>query len=217
MIPRIPVALALCGAVALTACTDPAAMNMGSNTRDGAIIGGMLGATTGLIAGGDRHGKNALVGAAIGAGLGGAIGNALDRQAADLREDLGNDNITVVNTGDSLIVTMPQDILFATDSAELQPALQADLRAMAANLQEYPASSVDIIGHTDNTGEAAYNAELSSRRASSVAGVLISAGVPSSRLRTIGRGEDAPVASNLTDEGRAQNRRVEIVINPTST
>ncbi len=109
---------------------------------------------------------------------------------------------------------MPQDILFATGSARLSGGLTADLRVLAAHLKKYPNSTVQVIGHTDNVGAAAYNLNLSRQRAAAVSGVLVSNGVPASRLATVGRGEDQPVASNLTAAGRAQNRRVEIIILP---
>jgi len=111
-------------------------------------------------------------------------------------------------------VTMPQDILFDVSSSAIQPALRTDLATVATSLQNYPDTTVQVIGHTDSTGSAAYNQSLSERRANSVANVLLDNGVPSSRVRPIGRGEDQPVASNLTPEGRAQNRRVDIVILP---
>ena len=118
--------------------------------------------------------------------------------------------------GDRLIVTMPQDILFAVDSATVNSSLRGDLLTVANSLREYPRSRVQVVGHTDNTGSAAYNQGLSERRANSVADVLTSGGVSYDRIQAFGRGEDQPVASNLTTEGRAQNRRVEIVILPTS-
>jgi outer membrane protein OmpA-like peptidoglycan-associated protein len=124
--------------------------------------------------------------------------------------------VQIVNTGRELIVTMPQDILFDVDSTFVQPSLRSDLRALATNLQQYPNSSVAVIGHTDNTGTAAYNQDLSSRRANAVANILIDAGVSAGRVRAIGRGEDEPIASNLSAAGRQQNRRVEIVIRPYS-
>ena len=111
---------------------------------------------------------------------------------------------------------MPQDVLFATDSATLRPDLTYDLRAVAGSLNRYPDSSVEVIGHTDNSGAAAYNQDLSQRRATSVAQVLRDAGVQGNRLAAYGRGEDQPVASNLTPEGRAANRRVEIIIRPSA-
>ena len=87
---------------------------------------------------------------------------------------------------------------------------------MATNLLNYPDSTIEIVGHTDNTGTAALNQDLSQRRAGAVADQLRAAGVPSRRIVAIGRGEDFPIASNLTPEGRALNRRVEIVIRPTT-
>jgi outer membrane protein OmpA-like peptidoglycan-associated protein len=127
---------------------------------------------------------------------------------------MGNSNVNIQNTGDRLIVTLPQDILFATDSATLRPDLQRDLRTVGQSLLAYPDTTVQVLGHTDNTGDADYNLNLSRQRAQSVASILISEGVPSFRIQSIGRGEDQPLASNLTPEGRAQNRRVEIVILP---
>ena len=170
---------------------------------------------TGAIASDDEF-KGAVIGGAIGAAGGAAIGNALDRQEEELRQSLNNDEIQITNTGDRLIVTMPQDILFAVDSFTVAPGLRSDLGKVAQSLQNYPDSTVQVVGHTDNTGEASYNQGLSERRANAVADVLMNNGVPFERIQTFGRGEDQPVASNLSEEGRAQNRRVEIVILPTA-
>lgn len=207
--------------LALSACSNPDTMSNNNDFRKtgtGAAIGAGVGALAGLVTGDDSKEKkqNALKGAVIGAAGGAAIGNVLDKQAADLQKSLGNDRVTITNTGDRLIVTLPQDILFASDSATLSGGLQSDLIAVANNLQSYPNSTVQVIGHTDSTGEAAYNQRLSVDRANAVTSVLSGAGVPMTRLQAIGRGEDQPVASNLTEEGKAQNRRVEIVILPTS-
>lgn len=210
-------AIALTGLLALSACTDPAALGGDQNrTRDGALIGGAIGAITGIIVGDDaeERRRGAVIGGAIGAGVGAAIGNNLDRQAAELEASLQSDRVQIVNTGERLIVTMPQDLLFDVDSALVRADLRADLRTLAQSLQSYPDTTVDVIGHTDNTGEAGYNQDLSARRASSVAAVLNDAGVSRDRMRAFGRGEDEPIASNLTPEGRAQNRRVEIIIRP---
>mgnify|MGYP000586735760 CR=1 FL=1 len=129
---------------------------------------------------------------------------------AMVRRDLGNSRATVTNTGDRLIVTMPQDILFATDSASVRSDLQRDLRVVASNLQAYPNSTVQVIGHTDNVGDASYNQDLSTHRGNAVANILVDSGIPYSRIQSFGRGEDQPLASNLSAEGRSQNRRVEI-------
>jgi outer membrane protein OmpA-like peptidoglycan-associated protein len=120
----------------------------------------------------------------------------------------------VVNNGNQLVVTLPNDILFGFDSAAVGIQSQNDLRAVAASLNRYPNSVVNVIGHTDNVGAAAYNQSLSEQRARAVANVLIGAGVSAGRVNVVGRGEDQPVASNQSDQGRAQNRRVEIVITP---
>lgn len=202
----------LAATVALSGCMET--MDSESKTTQGAVTGAVLGGIIGLSKGGDDKLGSAVVGAAVGGMIGGAIGSQLDKQAADLRQDLGNDNVTIVNTGSELVVTMPQDILFATDSAVVRAGLQRDLRALAYNLQDYPNTTVQVIGHTDNTGSAAYNRDLSARRAASVATILTSNGVAYGRVQAIGRGEDMPVATNLTAEGRALNRRVEIIITP---
>lgn len=200
--------------IALTACTDVNDPNR--RAKSGAAVGAGAGAVVGALMGNDpeERRRNAVLGAVIGGGGGAIVGNQLDKQEADLRNQIGNDNVTIRNTGDRLIVTLPQDILFATDSASLRPDLQRDLRTVGQNLLAYPNTTVQVLGHTDNTGEAGYNLDLSQRRAQSVANILMSEGVPSSRIRSIGRGEDQPIASNLTTQGRAQNRRVEIVILP---
>ncbi|NEY90549.1 OmpA family protein [Tabrizicola oligotrophica] len=214
---KTPLILAALGALALTACVDPNAYPNDPNarTKNGAIIGGILGAAAGVAVSGDGDElKGALLGGAVGAATGAAIGSDLDRQAAELRGSLSS-NISVTNMGDYLVVNMPQDLLFATDSASLSGNLVGDLRAVAASLVKYPNSRIEVIGHTDNVGEAAYNQDLSQRRAVAVAEVLRGSGVPSSRITSYGRGEDAPIASNQTDYGRAQNRRVEIIIRPT--
>lgn len=215
---RFPVAIALVGVLAATACTpvDQYSAPEDQRAREGALIGGLAGAVFGASrpGSGDNDVRDALIGGAVGALAGGAIGANLDRQAAELRSEMDS-RVQIINTGSELIVRMPQDILFAVDSATLQPTLVADLGDLARNLQRYPNTTVQVVGHTDNTGSAAYNQDLSQRRANAVANVLVSSGVSSGRIAAIGRGEDQPVASNLTPDGRAQNRRVDIVIRPT--
>ena len=214
-------AISAASLLALTACATPERSSNNNDfkkTTTGAAIGAGLGVIAGLISGDDskERKQNAIKGALIGGAGGAVVGNVLDKQAAELQKSLGNDRVTITNTGDRLIVSLPQDITFASDSATLSSGIQSDLNAVATNLQSYPDSTVQVIGHTDSTGEAGYNQNLSVQRANSVVNVLAGAGVSFTRLQGIGRGEDLPVASNLTEEGKAQNRRVEIVILPTS-
>ena len=211
-------ALAGSALLILSGCVTPesaANSKPGDNTTAGTIMGGLIGAIAGMemSSKGDRK-KGAIVGAIVGAAAGNAIGQTLDEQAADLRRDLNNNQVNVTNTGSELIVTMPQDILFAVDSAAVRSDLRRDLGVVAGNLQAYPNSTISIEGHTDNTGTANYNRILSQRRANAVADILVNNGVPPARLYAVGRGENEPVASNLSATGRAQNRRVEIVIRP---
>ena len=208
--------VAAAGLLTLGACTDPTGANDGfQRTTTGAMIGGVVGAIAGAEMTGDDPLRGAIVGGAIGAGTGAVIGNILDKQAAELRRDFGDNRIQVINTGNELVVRMPSEIVFEVDSAAVRPDLRRDLRVLASNLQRYPASVIEVIGHTDNTGSSSYNQDLSVRRAEAVSFVLVNNGIAPGRVVSIGRGEDAPIASNLTEQGRAQNRRVEIVIRPT--
>ncbi|PYE83809.1 OmpA family protein [Pseudoroseicyclus aestuarii] len=216
---KTPLALVTASALGLAACTpvQPTANNPdpNSNARRGALVGAGLGAAVGALTGDDSSERlrNAAIGAAVAGGVGAAAGNRLDQQEAELRNQLGN-NVGIVNNGEQLVVTLPQDILFATDSATLTGSLTSDLRTIATSINNYPNTTVNVIGHTDGDGSAAYNLDLSQRRAQSVANVLTGAGVTPSRIRVIGRGEDQAIASNLTPEGKRQNRRVEIIITP---
>ncbi len=209
--------IAALGIVAvLSACTDPASLDpdkADKNMKTGLGVGALVGAGLGAIFA-DNSAKGALIGAAVGAAAGGIIGDQLDKQAAEIRADLANDGITVKAEDGRLIVTLPEDITFATDSATVRPALRADIGKVADNLVKYDKSDVQVIGHADNRGDAVYNQALSERRANSVADILQAGGVSYTRITTVGRGEDDPIASNLTPEGMARNRRVEIIVIP---
>ncbi|MDS9465999.1 OmpA family protein [Paracoccus sp. MBLB3053] len=212
---RISLLLATTGALAVSACA-PTTDQYGntssgmSKTQQGAIAGAVVG---GLIGAGESR-ENALKGAVIGATAGAVGGSILDQQQQALQQSLNNPNIRIVNNGKYLTVVMPESTLFATDSAAVGAQGQNDLYTIARNLNQYPNSRVQVIGHTDSTGSAAYNQDLSERRARSVSGLLSAGGVSTSRITTTGRGASAPVASNDTTAGRAQNRRVEILIIP---
>lgn len=217
---RASLILAATGLVALGACApttgmDGTATGM-SRTQQGALAGAAVGA---VLAGtrdddSNNQGRDAARGAILGAAAGAIAGNMLDRQARALQQSLSNPAIQVVNRGSYLQVIMPEGILFATGSAAVSGAAQTDLYAVARNLNQYPDSRIEVVGHTDNTGSAALNADLSQRRAQSVAGILSAAGVSGSRLIATGASYTQPIASNDTAEGRARNRRVEILIRP---
>ena len=204
-------ALVGASALLLSACVAPPPGEP-NRTRQGAIGGAVAGAAAGAILGDGNRRDEILAGAAAGALVGAGIGQILDRQAAELRRNL-DPSIGVTNTGESIVVNAPESILFSTDSAAVRAPGQ--IRTIGQSLLNFPNSRVQVIGHTDNTGSAAYNQDLSERRARSVAGILYEVGVSPARVQTIGRGESAPIATNQTPEGRQANRRVEIVIVPT--
>ena len=217
---KTPILLAAAGLITLTACVDPNAYpdDPNARTKSGAVIGGLLGAAAGVAASGDGDElKGALIGGAVGAGTGALIGADLDRQAAELRGSLSS-NISVTNHGDYLVVNMPQDLLFATDSASLRPDLTSDIRTVAASLLKYPNSRIEVIGHTDNLPirvRFASNWELSAARAIAAVRYLTEkAGVDPRLLSAVGSGEFQPIADNATAEGRARNRRIAVVVLP---
>ena len=212
------IVLGVAGLLILSGCaTDPSQYpgTEGNRTQQGAVAGAAIGGLIGAVTGDGNRGDDIVRGAIIGGVAGGVTGNIMDRQAAELRNKFGNGEIEVINTGSELIVRMPEAVLFATDSAALNPKLRSDLFVLSESLNKYPKSIVTVTGHTDNTGSAGYNRDLSQRRAESVASVLRSGGVSGSRVRVVGAGENQPIATNQTSGGRAANRRVDITITPT--
>jgi outer membrane protein OmpA-like peptidoglycan-associated protein len=184
-----------------------------AKTRRGAGYGAAAGAVIGLLTRGDKL-QNALIGAAVGGIAGGAIGNYQDRQERKLREQLAGTGVAVVRNGNNLTLNMPGHITFSTNSADLSASFYPVLDAVSSTLQEYGDTVIEVAGHTDSTGSAAYNQALSERRAQSVAAYLMSHGIRQQRLIVVGDGEQHPIASNATPEGRQQNRRVELTIVP---
>lgn len=207
--------LLLAGAtsLALVGCSDTGPQ-MGDKAKTGAAIGAAVGLISGITTDDDSNGK--IKRAIVGATVGGLIGNELDKQEAELREELGGSGALITNTGSELIVTLPEAITFDTDSTAVRASLRNSLAQLAANLNRYPDTGVDVVGHTDNVGSADYNQNLSARRADAVTSILTANGVSFSRIRSYGRGESTPIASNDTATGRAQNRRVEIIITPST-
>jgi len=212
--------LALSGVIAVGACTttDPyTGQEVRSNTRTGAVYGALGGAVLGYLTNtnkSEQGRKNALIGAGVGALGGAAVGQYMDRQQEEMRRRLAGTGVGVERQGDNIILNMPSDVTFAVDQSDVQQRFYGTLDTVAATLNQYPQTLVDVIGHADSTGADAYNQTLSERRANSVASYLISRGLLQDRLFVAGRGETSPIASNATPEGRAQNRRVEVIVRP---
>jgi outer membrane protein OmpA-like peptidoglycan-associated protein len=211
------IALLAAASVALAGCAsmnDIATSPDKEKTRKGAGYGAAAGAVIGLLTGGNDKFQAAMIGAAAGAIAGGSVGYYMDKQEAKLREQMAGTGVDVVRNGDNITLDMPGGVTFAFDSADLNSQFYPVLDKVAGTLGEYNKTVIEVAGHTDSVGSASYNQQLSERRANSVAAYLSSRGVDRSRMVTIGAGKDHPVASNETEEGRAQNRRVEITIVP---
>jgi outer membrane protein OmpA-like peptidoglycan-associated protein len=183
-----------------------------SKSQKGAAIGSTAGAVVGGIIGkqSDHTAEGAILGAVIGGVAGGIIGDYMDKQAAEMEDDI--EGATIERVGEGIKVTFDSGILFDFDSASLRPEAQENLNKLAAILQKYEDTEILIEGHTDATGSEEYNQGLSERRASSVSGFLSSLGVQQVRMTNVGYGETQPVASNETSEGQQANRRVEVAI-----
>jgi outer membrane protein OmpA-like peptidoglycan-associated protein len=180
----------------------------GQGAAAGTAAGAAVGAGVGTLAG--NTAKGAILGAVIGGAAGTAIGVYMDKQARELEEELPN--ATVERVGEGIQVTFESGILFGFDSHTLTSQAQQNIREMAGTLKKYPDTNILIEGHTDSQGSDEYNQRLSERRAQAVANYAIAQGVNASRISTRGYGESQPIASNDTDAGRSQNRRVEVAI-----
>ena len=188
-----------------------------SSTAMGTGIGAAIGAAAGALSGDGSTSRRdrALIGAAVGAAAGAGMGAYMDRQEQQLRDNLQGSRIEIDRRGDDIVLNMPSSVTFGFDSAELTADARSALNEVANVLTQYTDTRVNIAGHTDSTGDASYNQRLSERRAQSVGSYLSQNGVSSMRLNTMGYGANQPVASNATEQGRAQNRRVEITLTPT--
>lgn len=209
------IALALAATVVLAGCqtTNPYTRETEINkTTKGAGIGAAAGLLTGIIIGGSR--KQVLLGTGIGALGGGLIGNYMDRQDAKLRAQLQGTGVSVTRIGDQLVLNMPGNVTFATNSSDISSDFYAVLDSVALVLNEFNQTYVDVVGHTDSTGSMELNQRLSEQRAASVAAYLRSREVEPARVLARGVGPSQPFTTNDTPEGRALNRRVEIVLTP---
>lgn len=191
----------------LTACTtDP---YTGQRKPSKAAIGGVAGAVLGAaVSSKHDRGKGALIGAAVGGGT----GFYMDNQERKLREKLANTGVSVNREGKAISLNMPGNLTFNTNSADIRSDFYDVLNSVASVLKEYKNSKVQVSGHTDDVGSSSSNQLLSERRANSVANYLISQSIAADRFYVVGYGESQPIASNASEAGREQNRRVEIQI-----
>lgn len=210
--PKLTLPVAFFLAAALTLTTGCSGIKDLSNTEKGAgagagagaVIGGVIGSTQ------DDTAKGAIIGAVLGGAAGAVIGQQMDQQAKELEEDL--EGAQVARVGEGIQITFDNAILYDFDSAALRPTAQQNLDDLAASLQKYGRTEVLVVGHTDAKGSDEYNQRLSERRAQSAAEFLQRQGISRNRITTLGKGETEPVATNETEAGRQENRRVEIAI-----
>ena len=183
-----------------------------SREQKGAIIGGATGAAVGGVIGKNTGSttRGVILGAMIGGAAGAIIGNRMDRQAREIAQQIPGAKVERV--GEGIQVTFESGLLYDFDSHVVRGAARENLATLAASLDKYPDTDLLIVGHTDDIGSDTYNQDLSERRARAAAEYLAAQGVARSRLRTLGLGESEPIAANTTDDGRHQNRRVEIAI-----
>lgn len=212
----LPLACLAGTSLALAACTtDPYTGQRTINRTAVGILGGAVGGyLLGDLVGGRNDRTARVLGAGIGALAGGAVGSYMDRQEAELRRQTAGTGVDVYRQGNDLILRMPSGITFPVDRYDIQPQFQTTLNQVASTLASYDQTYIDVLGHTDSTGSDAYNQALSERRSQSVADYLTARGVARARIGVRGFGESQPIASNETEAGRAQNRRVEIKVVP---
>ena len=207
------VAMSVLGFAACTTVNPYTQESQTSKAAKGAGIGAAVGAVAGLLTKGDKL-ENALIGAGVGALAGGGVGYYMDVQEAKLRQRMEGTGVSVPRNGDNITLNMPGSLTFALNSADLNAQFYNALNGVGMVLKEYDKTLIEVAGHTDSTGSDQYNLQLSQRRAQSVANYLAGQGVKQERLLTVGAGKAYPIASNDTEAGRAQNRRVELTIVP---
>lgn len=204
--------LATVAALGLSGCVTNA---QGERQVSKTATYGTLAAVTCGIVGAITHDSKGARNSALACGaIGAGVGGYMDYQEKKLREQLANTGVEVQRDGNQIKLTMPENVTFATGRYDLSAQAQNSLNGAAQTLATYVDTTLTIVGHADSTGTDAYNIPLSQNRANAVAQYLNAKGVAMSRMTVLGRGSTQPIATNATPEGRAQNRRVEILINP---
>lgn len=183
-----------------------------NNTTKGGAIGAGVGGVVGGVIGSksDNTAVGAIIGATVGGAAGALIGRQMDKQAEELKRDL--EGADVERVGEGIKITFNSGLLFDFDSYKLKSTTEDNLKELAQTLNKYEDTNILIEGHTDNAGSDQYNMTLSNERADQVKDYLEAQGVKGSRITTEGYGETQPIASNESEAGRQQNRRVEVAI-----
>ncbi len=192
-------------------------------TAIGAGVGAVVGAGVGAAVGG---GKGAAIGAVVGGLAGGVIGHYMDKQEREFNQLLAESQAReqaaimqgVQNEQDAIILTFKSDVMFDTNSSVIKSAAYAsgEIDRVAQILNRYPDTTIKVVGYTDSTGSESYNLQLSEQRANAVKNALAIKNVQAARITAMGMGESNPIADNTTEGGRQLNRRVSIIIEPTS-
>lgn len=192
-------------AAGLSGCSEMSKEQKGAviGAAAGGALGGVIGNQTGSTA------RGAIIGAVVGGAAGAIIGHRMDKQAQELQQNIPG--AVVKRVGEGIEITFASGLLFDFNSDNVRGEARRNLDVLAQSLDKYPDTDLMIVGHTDAVGTDSYNQDLSIRRAESAANYLESAGART-RIQTRGLGEREPVASNDTDAGRSQNRRVEVAI-----
>ena len=213
--------LSLVLALSVGACTNQDATTDKkevSTATMGAVGGALAGAVLGnQVKGSKNTRQNArIAGVLAGAAIGGGIGNYMDKQEETLRQKLRSSGVSVTRKGDLIVLNMPGAITFESGKSTISPNFNQVLDSVAEVLKEYKDTGIEVSGHTDNKGKSEANQVLSKQRADIVAAHFRSKGVAGNRITAVGYGQSQPIADNNSDEGRGQNRRVEVVLTPKS-
>jgi outer membrane protein OmpA-like peptidoglycan-associated protein len=196
----------LCATIILSGCASMKKSTKGAAV--GTAAGGAMGAIIGKAAGNTAMG--AIIGAAVGGAAGAVIGRQMDKQAEEIKNTVPDAKVERV--GEGIVVEFSSNVLFAFDKSDLSTDAKTNLDKLVKVLNGYPDTNIELQGHTDSKGSEAYNQTLSEKRATSVSGYLSGQGITASRVTIKGFGETIPKYDNETEEGRAQNRRVEFLI-----
>ena len=205
--------LPICTVVVLAGCETQNAYTGESKISRKALFGGIGAVVCGAL--GSRKSSQRARQAAAGCGLVGlGVGAYMDQQEAKLRQELVSSGVQVVREGENIRLVMPNRITFAVNKSTLNTSIYATLNSVIKVLNEFDETNLQVAGHTDSSGAATYNQSLSVSRATSVADYLSSRNIRSGRLFVVGYGESRPITSNASSAGRAENRRVELLIEP---